>query len=140
MRLRRTSSKNSTNPNHQMKCPKCSGQTRVTNTTVHPTGRRIRRFRHCDECGHNFRTTQHSEKIDDDGFFWRYDHIHSAKKQGENCTSAVLTDKDVMRLRARYQAGGVSFDQLAKGTGLSSTCIRQAIRGQTWKHLRGAVK
>ena len=140
MLLRRASNQNSTNSSHQMNCPKCSEKTRVTNTTVHPTGRRIRRFRHCDNCGHNFRTTQHSEKLDDDGFFWRYDHTRSAKMQGENCTSAVLTNKDVIRLRAKYHAGGVTFEQLAKGTGLSSTCIRQAIKGQTWKHLRGAVK
>ena len=140
MRLRRAPSQNSTNPRDQMNCPKCLGKTRVTNTTLHPSGRRIRRFRHCDDCGHNFRTTQHSEKLDDDGFFWRYDHIHSVKKSGEGSSSAILTNRDVMRLRIRYQAGGVTFVELAKGTGLSANCIRDAIKGKTWKHLSGAVK
>jgi hypothetical protein len=59
--------------------------------------------------------------------------------RGERNRAAKLSAAQVLALRARYAAGGVSFTTLAVEFSCSPAAVRQAVRGTTWAHLPGAV-
>ena len=48
---------------------------------------------------------------------------------------ARLTDEQVVEIRARYAAGGVSLRVLPMDYPLSSVVIGKIVRGETWKHV-----
>lgn len=60
--------------------------------------------------------------------------IHSPK--GESHYGAKLTEEKVRWLRDRYAQGDISITELAKIVGLSRMPVWQAIRKQTWKHIK----
>jgi hypothetical protein len=64
-----------------------------------------------------------------------------AAKQGSSHHLSRLTEAEVIRLRAEYAAGGVSFMALAESIDyqVSEDTLRLAIRGNTWAHVPGAV-
>ena len=55
--------------------------------------------------------------------------------RGESNGAAKATEALVRELRRRYAAGGVTFEQLAEGTGLTSSAVRLIVRRKTWRHL-----
>jgi hypothetical protein len=54
---------------------------------------------------------------------------------GERNPRAKLTEAQVIELRQRYAAGGVSRYRLAKETGLTDFAIKAMLERRTWKHL-----
>ena len=48
---------------------------------------------------------------------------------------ARLTDEQVVEIRARYAAGGVSLRVLAMDYPVSFVVIGKIVRGETWKHV-----
>lgn len=55
---------------------------------------------------------------------------------GEKNPAAKMTDEIVLKMRAEYQSGGISYSQLAAKYGFSLTGTFQAVVGQRWKHLQ----
>ena len=55
--------------------------------------------------------------------------------QGERSPSAILTEQDVIRIRALYAAGGTSYNALAKETGMHKTTIQKIVERKTWSHI-----
>lgn len=64
-----------------------------------------------------------------------------AAKQGSSHHLSRLTESDVIRLRAEYAAGGVSFMELAESINyqVGEDTLRRAVRGLQWAHVPGAV-
>jgi hypothetical protein len=55
---------------------------------------------------------------------------------GENGPSAKLTEADVYEIRDRYEEGGVSHADLARGFAVWRTTIYHITKQITWRHLR----
>lgn len=55
--------------------------------------------------------------------------------RGSRSGMAKLTEQDVIGIRARYAAGGVSQQALADEFGVNQTKISDVVRGKTWKHV-----
>jgi hypothetical protein len=57
---------------------------------------------------------------------------------GEHNPNARLTEAQVRYARARYRPGvpGHTYTDIARELGMSRYAIKQAVRGETWKHLR----
>ena len=55
--------------------------------------------------------------------------------RGSEKYNAKLTDIAVMEARRLHGQTGLSLTALAKRYDVSISCIKQAIRGQTWKHV-----
>jgi hypothetical protein len=60
--------------------------------------------------------------------------LHGTHIAGEKQHLAVLTEKKVRQIRARYQKGA-SLGELATKFGVSKSCVHSAARGRTWKHI-----
>jgi hypothetical protein len=54
---------------------------------------------------------------------------------GENHPRAKLTERDVLKIRELYAAGGVRMADIAEQFGISKTQTRSVIRGLRWSHL-----
>jgi hypothetical protein len=54
---------------------------------------------------------------------------------GERGPAAKLTEQDAKDIRARYAAGGISQQTLAKEYGLAQATVSELIRRLTWTHL-----
>jgi hypothetical protein len=63
-------------------------------------------------------------------------------KQGEKHHLARLTPELVIDLRSKYAAGGWSYMSLAEHLGyrVDESTVGRVIRGESWKHLPGAMK
>ncbi|MFC9769157.1 HNH endonuclease signature motif containing protein [Rhodococcus jostii] len=48
---------------------------------------------------------------------------------------AKLNDAEVLKIRARYKGGGVTYTSLAAEYGMTKTGMSYAINGRTWSHL-----
>lgn len=59
--------------------------------------------------------------------------------RGEGFSSAKLTSGQVVEIRRRYAAGGVSQRRLADEYGVHNTHIRNIIIGRKWRHLMGVA-
>lgn len=57
--------------------------------------------------------------------------------RGENHGQARLTEAQVVELRRRYAAGGVTQRVLAEELGVTPRAIALIVRGQRWRHLEG---
>lgn len=55
--------------------------------------------------------------------------------RGERCHTAKLTDDQVVAIRRRYHAGGVSQTQLAAEYGVRARLIGRVVRRESWQHL-----
>ena len=64
------------------------------------------------------------------------DLTHVAR--GERVGNAKLTDGAVRAIRARYNAGDISYADLAREYGLNRRTIRLAVIGKRWTHVKGA--
>lgn len=53
---------------------------------------------------------------------------------GEDTHRAVLTERQVLDIRAEYAAGGISYRLLASRYGVGETTIRNAISRKSWRH------
>ena len=77
---------------------------------------------------------QHPEQIargDDHGL-----HAHpELAARGEEHGCAVLTDAQVIAMRARYAAGGVLLKRLAVEYGVHRSTVAMVVKRKTWKHL-----
>lgn len=64
-------------------------------------------------------------------------HSHpEAYPCGEQMENAKLTEDAVREMRCRYQAGGVTYRQLAEERGVSKCTAMRAIKGESWKGVK----
>ena len=56
---------------------------------------------------------------------------------GEQNGRHKLTEAEVLHLRARYAAGGITYRQLATAYGVSQTLIAMTLRREIWTHVAG---
>lgn len=61
-----------------------------------------------------------------------------SEQRGEANSTAVLTEADVLAMRAERRAGA-SFPAIASRYGVGDETARYAVQGRTWAHLPGAV-
>lgn len=59
--------------------------------------------------------------------------------RGTRNPSAKLTVQQVLTIRARYAAGGVTVKALALEYGVASPTVSQIVSGSKWRHLLPAV-
>ena len=123
-------------------CHVCGGRTKVTSLTHDAASKCIRRYRKCQECGAKMSTTQAGEKLDNSGYYWKKTTEHarqvsinlSLRARGENNSSAILTEKDVKKIRADYE-NGLTTRAIANKTGMTVDHIRKIVRRDLWKHV-----
>ena len=58
-----------------------------------------------------------------------------SRPRGENMKTAKLTSGDVIRIRATYANGGITYKQLGQEYGVSATEIMRVVRGEYWRHI-----
>jgi hypothetical protein len=58
-----------------------------------------------------------------------------ASRQGEACGHAKITDADVIAIRARYAAGGISMKALGREYGISAPSVCLMVQRKTWTHI-----
>lgn len=85
----------------------------------------------CFNAAHLF-AGSHSDNIADAVAKHRHRH-------GESHSFAVLTEAQVIDARARYGAHEMSQDQLAARLGVSRQTMQEALVGETWRHVPGAI-
>jgi len=66
---------------------------------------------------------------------WTKGRAFMPKQVGERHHSAKLTEAQVLDLRRRYRAGGITIQQLATEHGVSMATIGHTLTGRVWKHL-----
>lgn len=54
---------------------------------------------------------------------------------GEKAGSAKLTETQVIEIRHRYKAGGISQEKLGKQYGVTQGLVKEIVHGRIWKHL-----
>lgn len=62
--------------------------------------------------------------------------LHGTQPLGERCHVAILTEIRVLEARQRV-ANGERLSFIAQEFGVHKETLREAIKGKTWKHLRG---
>lgn len=63
-------------------------------------------------------------------------HLRPERRpRGEQNTKAKLTEAQVIAMRQRYDAGGVSLGALAREHGMDKSTISDIVKRKTWKHL-----
>lgn len=60
---------------------------------------------------------------------------HAAKACGEAHGSSKLAESDVLEIRARYAAGGISHKTLGAQFGVSAYCVLRIVRRLNWSHV-----
>ncbi len=55
--------------------------------------------------------------------------------KGEDQPNSILTEEQVLKIRKLYKRWVYTVKILAKEFGVSETCIKEVIRGNSWKHL-----
>lgn len=74
--------------------------------------------------------------LENNQHFWREGgHIDLSKTTGSNHHLSVLTEEDVLSIRARYATGDYSVNGLAKILGMPEATVRYIIKRKTWKHI-----
>ena len=56
--------------------------------------------------------------------------------RGERISWSILTERDVVEIRNRYAAGGITQTALAKEFGVHVATLSQVVRHKTWKHVK----
>ena len=62
-------------------------------------------------------------------------HILDAVPKGERHSNSKLTADDVVAMRREYEAGGVSYSQIARVYGISLTQAYRIVKRQRWAHV-----
>ena len=62
---------------------------------------------------------------------------HDTVIKGESCHKSTLTEEQVIEIRKRYAAGGVSQLDLSLGYGVKQSVVGLIVKGRTWKHVGG---
>ena len=57
------------------------------------------------------------------------------QNHGDDVHTAVLTEEDVIEVRARHARGNITFKDLAGQYGVCSSTMARAIQRVSWKHL-----
>ncbi len=65
-----------------------------------------------------------------------YEPHHKRAKGTEN-SAAILTEEQVVEIRERYKAGGVSSRFLGRVYGVCHTTIQRIVKGRYWAHVPG---
>lgn len=86
--------------------------------------------RRCVNPSHLFLGT-HQENMSD-----RNAKGRQARIRGESRWTSKLTDAQVISIRTRYEAGGVTQNQLASEFGTCRTNISLIVNGHRWEHLK----
>jgi hypothetical protein len=60
-----------------------------------------------------------------------------SRQRGESAPSARLRSADVLSIRQRHAAGGVTYHDLLNEFGVHEGTIGRIVRGETWRHLPG---
>jgi hypothetical protein len=58
-----------------------------------------------------------------------------SRRRGETSGMSKLTDAQVIEIRSRYKAGGISQETLGREYGVTQGLIGFIVRGVTWRHL-----
>lgn len=66
----------------------------------------------------------------------RTDDRLPARVRGEEQHHAKLTQDDIVKIRKRYDGGGISMSQLGLQYGVHATAICKIVKRQAWKHIR----
>jgi DNA-binding transcriptional regulator YiaG len=61
--------------------------------------------------------------------------MNTSRNQGELCAAAKLTGLQVVEIRRRYAAGGVTQAVLASCYGVEKGAISKIVRGERWRHV-----
>jgi len=59
---------------------------------------------------------------------------------GENHHKSKLTESDVVEIRERYDAGGISQRELGEEYGIDQTQVSQIVLGKNWKSAGGPIQ
>ena len=71
----------------------------------------------------------------DDNMKDRDEKGRQAKQKGSSHGLAKLTEADVLDIRARYAAGGVTQRELAEEYGVNQSLVSYIKNKQIWKHI-----
>lgn len=55
--------------------------------------------------------------------------------RGERCVTSKLKTSDILSIRARYAAGGITQAQLASDYGIAQAHVSTIVLGKAWRHL-----
>lgn len=97
-------------------------------------------------CGESDLECNHRDGVKDNNYLANLEwvtssenHLHRCrilgKGRGESHGRAKLTEKQVVEIRDRYKAGGVTKTELAKTHNVDRTSIRDLISRKTWHHV-----
>ena len=115
-------------------CLECGSTNNVsTSIKVSKSGRRIRRFRKCQDCGHTFRTTQLAELHDDDGTIWQ--HNRNIGKAGCENTNSYFTEDNIREIREDFKLEDLSYEFLARKYGCHPATIHRIVKRYTYKNV-----
>ena len=116
-----------------IRCPECnSADTKDTSLKWNERFTRCRRYRKCNECGCNFRTTQTRELVDNCGRIW---NARPQTPRGEAHQNAVFTEQNIRDMREEYETGGVIQKDLAEKYGVAPRTIWAIVNRKTWAHV-----
>ena len=115
-------------------CLECGSTNNIsTSIKVSKSGRRIRRFRKCQDCGHTFRTTQLAELHDDDARFWH--HKKDDGKQGCENHNSAFTEENIRDIREDFQLEEMDIKSIATKYGVHRATIERIVKRQTYKNV-----
>jgi hypothetical protein len=60
---------------------------------------------------------------------------HATFAQGSKQGSSKITETDAMQIRALYETGSCTLQQLANQFGLTKQTVWSLVKGKTWKHI-----
>jgi hypothetical protein len=63
----------------------------------------------------------------------------SRQRRGETQPMHKLTEQQVLEIRARYAAGGITYERLAPEFGVHPQTVGPIVRRKRWKHLEEAA-
>jgi len=115
-------------------CLKCGSTNNIsTSIKVSKSGRRIRRFRKCQDCGHCFRTTQLAELHDDDGRIWKQNK--DIGKEGCSNPNSYFTENNIRAIRDAYELEDFDYAVLATTYGCHPDTIQRIVKRVTYKNV-----
>ena len=114
-------------------CAHCNAPTRVINTELHPDGQhRWRRCTSCNELTRTIETCLNGRRRP--GPLPNAKRKRSPRASGSRNGASVLTEADVLRLRAQA-AAGIPRAALASEYGIALSSIARIVNRQGWTHI-----
>ena len=105
----------------------------ATSVIVSKSGRRIRRYRKCQDCGHTFRTTQLAELHDDDASLWH--HRKDYGKPGCENPNSAFTEDNIRDIREDFHLEEMDIKSIAIKYGVHPVTIERIVKRQTYKNV-----